>query len=111
KRQLLIWHADAIESLDPASGEQFWSLPIKASFEMAIARPQRDGNRMYASAIRTESVMFELDTDRPAVKELWRGKPKMSVYSAISTPIFHDGMIYVTDCNEGALFGVDADSG
>lgn len=111
KRQLIIWHADAIESLDPASGEPFWSLPIKASFEMAIARPQRDGNQMYASAIRTESVLFELASDRPAVTQLWRGKPKEAVYCAISTPIFHDGMIYGTDCNEGALFAVDAQSG
>jgi outer membrane protein assembly factor BamB len=111
QRQLVVWHADAIESLDPASGKPFWKMPIKPDFEMAITRPQRDGNRMYASAIRTESVMFELAEDTPAVKELWRGEPKSSVYCANSTPIFYNGVVYGTDCNEGALIAVDGDTG
>ncbi len=111
QRQLIVWHADAIDSLDPATGKPFWNLPIKPDFEMAITRPQRDGNRMYASAIRTESVLFELASDRPAVKELWRGEPKSAVYCANSTPIFHEGVIYGTDCNDGALIAVDGDTG
>jgi len=86
-------------------------MPIKPDFEMAITRPQRDGNRMYVSAIRTESVMFELASDRPAVKEQWRGAPKSSVYCSNSTPIFYEGVVYGTDCNDGALIAVDAANG
>lgn len=110
-RQLVVWHADGIQGLDPASGKSYWTMPIKPDYQMAITRPQRDGNRMYASAIRTASVMFELAADRPAVKELWRGAPKASVYCANSTPIFYEGVVYGTDCNDGALIAVDADNG
>ncbi len=108
--QLVVWHADAIEGLDPVSGEGFWKLPIQPDFEMAITRPQRDGNRMYASAIRSASVMFELATDRPAIRELWRGEPRSVVNCANSTPIFHQGVIYGTDCNEGSLIAVDGET-
>jgi len=110
-RQLVVWHADGIQGLDPSTGASHWAIPIKPDYEMAITRPQRDGNRMYASAIRTASVMFELAPDQPAVKELWRGAPKSSVYCANSTPIFHAGVVYGTDCNEGALIAVDGDTG
>lgn len=110
-RQLIVWHGDGIESLDPATGQRFWNLPIKADFEMAVTRPQRDGQRMYASSIRTESVMFELASDRPAIKELWRGEPKSAVHCSNSTPIFYDGVIYGTDCNEGSLIAVNGDNG
>lgn len=110
-KQLMVWHADAIVGLDPLTGKEYWEMPIKPEFEMAIARPQREGNLVYASAIRNHSVLFELATDRPAVKELWRGEPKLSVYSANSTPIMNDGVIYGTDCNEGSLMAVDAKNG
>ncbi|MGV3485808.1 MAG: PQQ-binding-like beta-propeller repeat protein [Planctomycetaceae bacterium] len=110
-RQLLVWHADAIVSLDPANGKVYWDLPIQPDFEMAITRPQQEGNRFYASAIRNHSLLFELATDRPAVKELWRGEPKQAVHCANSTPIFHRGVIYGTDCNEGSLIAVNAETG
>ena len=110
-RQLIVWHGDGVQGLDPESGKSFWTMPIKPDYEMAITRPQRDGNRMYASAIRTASVMFELNADAPGVKELWRGEPKSSVYCANSTPIFHDGVVYGTDCNDGALIAVDGETG
>ena len=110
-RQLIVWHGDGIESLDPANGKPFWKLPIKADFEMAVTRPQRDGQRMYASSIRTESVMFELASDRPAITELWRGEPKSAVHCSNSTPIFYDGVIYGTDCNEGSLIAVNGENG
>jgi outer membrane protein assembly factor BamB len=110
-RQLIVWHADGVQGVDPTTGKAYWNMPIKPDYEMAITRPQRDGNRMYASGIRTASVMFELADDRPAVKELWRGVPKQSVYCANSTPIFHQGVVYGTDCNDGALIAVDGDNG
>jgi outer membrane protein assembly factor BamB len=110
-QQLIVWHADAIVGMNPETGEPYWDMPIKPDFEMSIARPQVEGNRVYASAIRNHSVMFELEKDRPEVKELWRGEPKMSVYSANSTPIFHGGVIFGTDCNEGSLMAINADNG
>ncbi len=109
--QLIVWHADGVVSLEPKTGKPYWTVDLKPEYEMAIARPQIEGNLMYASAIRTNSVMLELQNDRPAVKELWRGEPKQSVFAANSTPLLHRGVIFGTDCNEGCLVAADAKDG
>ncbi len=56
-------------------------------------------------------MLIELAADRPAAKELWRGEPKGAVHSGNSTPLFVDGVIYGTDCNEGSLIAVDSQDG
>jgi hypothetical protein len=111
ERQLVVWHADALVSLQPRDGTVHWTVPLTPSFEMAITRPQRDGDRLYVSGIRNEAVMLRLDSERPAVEELWRGDVKDAVYCANSTPIFADGIVYGTDCNVGNLVAVDGQSG
>ena len=111
EKQLVVWHADAIVGMAPATGKPFWKLDIKPEYEMSITKPQREGNLMYASGIRNHSVLFELASDKPAVSELWRGEPKQSVYCANSTPLIRGGVIYGTDCNEGCLIAVDTKTG
>jgi outer membrane protein assembly factor BamB len=110
-RQLIVWHADAIESLDPQTGAVYWTMPFAPSYGMAIARPQLDGNRMYASGIHASSLMLELDEDEPQVTELWSGGPKEAVHCANSTPIFRDGTIYGSDCVIGSLIAVRGSDG
>ncbi len=110
-RQLIVWHADAIVSLNPNDGSPYWTVPIKPSYEMAVTRPQVDGNQMYASGIHSESVLLQLATDRPAATELWRGQRNQAVYCCNSTPLFFDGNIFGADCNVGALVAVDAKTG
>ncbi len=70
-----------------------------------------DGNLMFASAIQNEALLIELASDQPAAKELWRGEPKNAVHSANATPLFVDGVIYGTDCNEGSLIAVSSKDG
>ena len=36
QRQLVIWHGDAVNGLDPTTGEVFWSVPFQATFAMTI---------------------------------------------------------------------------
>ena len=55
--------------------------------------------------------MMELDTEKPGAKELWRGNPKNSIFSANATPLFVDGVLYGSDCTIGCLFAVDAKTG
>jgi len=110
-KQLLIYHPTAVEGLDPTNGQSYWQMPIVPSFEMSISRPMIEGDLMYASGIRTESVLMELSNEKPDVKELWRGKRDMSVFTSNMTPIIKDGIIYGTDCNVGSLMAVDTKDG
>ncbi len=110
-RQLIVYHPEGVVSLNPDNGKTYWEIGLTPSYEMSIARPMVDGNKMYASGIRTESVMMELNDEKPAAKELWRGKAKNGVYSGTSTPLFVDGVVYGSDCNDGCLVAVDAENG
>lgn len=110
-RQLIVFHPEAVVSLDPSDGSQYWSIPFTPDFEMSIARPVVDGNLMYVSSIRTEALLIQLSEDRPEAKEVWRGAPKNAVHSGNSTPMFVDGVIYGTDCNDGDLVAVDSEDG
>ena len=107
-RQLIVFHPEAIESLNPVDGSKYWSIAIKPSYEMSIARPVVEGNLMFASSIHQEAVLIELDSEKPVATERWRGEPKGAVHSGNSTPVFVDGVIYGTDCNEGSLIAVSA---
>ncbi|WP_442508183.1 PQQ-binding-like beta-propeller repeat protein [Novipirellula sp. SH528] len=110
-RQLIVYHPTAVTSLNPTTGREYWSIPIAPSFDMSIARPMVDGDLMYASGIRSESLMIQLGSDSPAAKEVWRGEPKEAVHSANATPIFTEGVVYGTDCVQGNLVAVDAKDG
>ncbi len=110
-RQLIVFHPTAVVGLNPANGEQYWDVPIKPDYEMSIARPVVEGNLMFASAIYNEAVLIELASDRPTAQERWRGERKGAVHSGNSTPLFVDGVIYGTDCNEGSLIAVNSKDG
>lgn len=110
-KQLIIYHPEGVVSLKPEDGSKHWEIGLTPNYEMSIARPMVDGNKMYASGIRTESVMMELSADEPAAKALWRGKAKNAVYSGTSTPVFVDGVVYGSDCNDGCLVAVDSANG
>src|SRR6185369_10132146 len=111
KRQLIIWHAEALNSLDPASGKLYWSLPLEPKYGMAIAPPRKLGDYLFASGIGEVGALFKLAADKPAAEVVWRGQRDTAVYCAIGAPFLEDGTIYGTDCGLGALRGVKLATG
>src|SRR5262249_20674420 len=43
KRQLIIWHGEAVNALDPETGAVYWSQPLKTYAAMAIPTPRKLG--------------------------------------------------------------------
>jgi outer membrane protein assembly factor BamB len=111
QEQLLIWTADALNGLNPLTGEVLWSSPLKPSYAMSIAVPRLVDNRLFASGIGEVGAMFELASDGRSIKELWRGKTRSAVYSANAPTIFDGKTIYGADCGSGQFVAVDAADG
>lgn len=109
--QLVVFHADGIDGLDPATGNSHWNVPLKPAYEMAICRPQREGDLLYASGIGNQAVMLQLTDNPTKVNELWAGTPKTAVYGGNVTPILYDGVLYGSDCGLGAFIAADAKTG
>lgn len=104
-RQLLIWHADSLNSLDPATGSVYWTVELKPLHGMAIAAPRQSGSQLLASNYGV-AALLELDDTRPAMDIVWRGEPKNAIYSANVTPYLEDGIAYGCDIETGALMAV-----
>jgi len=114
-RQLVIWDADKLNSLEPATGRVLWSQALKPLYGMSIMAPQvadtKQGRVLYASGIGRVGALFALDAAEPGAKVVWRGEPKSAVYCANSTPFIDGDTLYGCDCDTGFLTAVDLATG
>ncbi|MGI8978488.1 MAG: PQQ-binding-like beta-propeller repeat protein [Pirellulaceae bacterium] len=111
QRQLLIWHAEAINSLDPESGKEYWSVPLKPMYGMSIMAPRKFGDHLFAGGIGEVSVLLKLAKDKPAAEVVWRGDNKSSVYCVCSTPIVDDDGTMYGVCQRSQLRGIEFTTG
>ena len=114
-RQLVIWDADKLNSLDPATGTVLWSQPLKPSYGMSIMAPRvaatPRGQVLFASGIGRIGALYTLAADKPGASVAWRGDPKSAVYCANSTPFIAGDTLYGCDCETGFLTAVDLATG
>jgi len=110
-KQLLIWHPESVNSLNPKTGEVYWSIPLRPDFAMSITAPRKLGDYLYASGIGDAAALMKLDGTKPAAEVVWRGDSRTAVYCSNSTPFLADGMIYGADCRSGAFLGVKLEDG
>ena len=115
KRQLIIWHPQALNSLDPETGALLWSEPGKANAGMTIATPRQSGELLYVTSFYNGSVMLRLAPDKPAATKLWQSakvseRDTDALHTVMSTPWIEDGYIYGV-CSYGQLRCLKADTG
>ncbi len=111
KKQLLIWHPESLNSLDPENGKPYWSVPLKPNYGMSITAPRQLGDYLYTSGIGDAAVLLKLARDRPAAEVVWRGTKQTAVYCVNSTPFLEEGTIYGADCEQGQFRAVKLDNG
>src|SRR5262249_30708508 len=109
KEQLLIYHPEALHSLDPKTGVSSWSVPIKPGYAMSITAPRQLGDLVDVSGYSDQALLLKLKPGGPNV--VWTGKAKTGIYSDNSTPFLEDGVMYGVDGNTGALMAVSLDDG
>lgn len=116
KRQLIVWHSQALVSLDPATGKEHWSQKFEVENGLAIAMPRLDGNRLFVSSNYEGSRAFDLAPNEPKAKQAWkrggkgRGEENATLYALMCTPFVRDGHVYGVS-RDGALCCIKADGG
>jgi outer membrane protein assembly factor BamB len=117
RRQLIIWHPEAVNSLDPETGNLYWSQPFEIGAGMTIPTPRQAGDRLFLTCFYNGSMMLKLDADKPGATLLWKGKSKNpeprltdGLHSVMCTPYLKDGYIYGV-CSYGELRCLKADTG
>lgn len=102
-RQLLIWHGESLNSLDPERGTLNWSAPLKPSYGMAIAAPRQAGGLLFASSFKDVGALLKLTPGGNGAEIVWRGRPKHALYSGTATPFIEGDVVYGCDADSGAL--------
>jgi outer membrane protein assembly factor BamB len=110
-RQLLIWHPQSLNSLDPQTGKVYWSEKLDPQYGMSCSGPQVSGDWLYVSAIGKLGVVFKLDRTKPAVEFVWAAKPNTGVFCSNSTPVIEGNTIFGNDCEVGNLRAVKLTTG
>jgi outer membrane protein assembly factor BamB len=115
KRQLILWHPEAVNSLDPETGQLYWSVPFKSRFGLTTTTPRKLGDRLFFTAFYNGSLMLQLDSAKPAATTAWRTlksdeKNTTHLNAILCTPFLEDGCIYGV-CSYGQLRCLKADTG
>jgi len=116
-RQLIVWHAAALVSLSPETGELHWEETWEAGAGMSVATPVRSGNYLLVTQFYRGSMMMELNQDRPDATLLWRGQSRSEMpedtdglHALITTPLIEGNYFYGVG-SYGELRGLDARTG
>ncbi|MBA4190132.1 MAG: pyrrolo-quinoline quinone [Planctomycetaceae bacterium] len=119
KDVLVIWHAQAINGLEPLTGKVLWTVPLEPMFGMSIMAPRQHGDKLFAAGIGGASVVLKLDPAGDKVTPIWQEvtdkvkgmapKPR-GIYPVNMTPFVEDGIIYGVD-QPGMLRAVELETG
>jgi outer membrane protein assembly factor BamB len=72
RRQLVVWHADALAGLDPATGTPLWTLPHPVKAGLCIATPAAEGDRLAVSSQYEGAMVLAFSPDAAEPKVLWK---------------------------------------
>jgi outer membrane protein assembly factor BamB len=108
KRQLIVWTAQGVTSLDPRTGKVYWrELCELSNGPSIVATPVTQGRLLLVSG-----MMFRLDEDKPGAKLIWPESqaPARRVLSSTSMPMLRGDHVYAEKGN-GTLVCLDARTG
>ena len=115
KRQLIIWHPEAVNSLDPDTGKVIWSYPLTPSVRsaMTIPSPRQSGDWLFLTSFYDGSLMLRVDADKPS--PIWQSKQVSEkdtdgLHSVMATPLLENGYIY-SPCSYGQFRCLKAGTG
>ncbi|MFT4555860.1 MAG: outer membrane protein assembly factor BamB, partial [Planctomycetaceae bacterium] len=74
RRQLIMWHPDAVSSLDPANGSVIWQVPYRVRAGLSIATPRKFENKLFVASFYNGPRMIEVSDDGTSAAVVWAGK-------------------------------------
>ncbi|MBI3408563.1 MAG: PQQ-like beta-propeller repeat protein [Planctomycetes bacterium] len=125
KKQLILWHPESVNSLNPETGEVYWTIPwvgkaksksARLGAGMSIPTPRLFGDRLFLTCFYDGSLMLKLNgVGTPSI--LWKAGGKsenaddtVALHAVMVTPVFKGDYIYGV-CSYGEMRGLKADSG
>lgn len=107
RRELILWHPEAVNGLDPETGAVRWSFPWEIRFGLTAPQPVAIGDRLFLTAFYDGPLLLRLGADGGAHEVLWRGRKRSEkdtwgLHSIIPTPQAWGDHLYGV-CSYGQL--------
>jgi outer membrane protein assembly factor BamB len=114
RRQLILWHPESVNALDPETGRLLWThatAPIR--FGMTIASPRKAGDLLFLSSFYNGSLLLRVGADKAV--PVWEShkiseKDTDGLHTVMSTPWIQNGYIY-GPCSYGQFRCLRLESG
>lgn len=107
--QLLVFHGDGLQGLDPSSGKQFWEYPWTNQYKINVAQPMLFGHHLFLSSGYDSGCVLidptQLQDGRPA--EVW--PPNKSMKLKFNEAVQRGNYVYGLD--DGILACIDIKKG
>jgi outer membrane protein assembly factor BamB len=108
--QLIVWHGEAINALNPETGTVYWTLPIEIWSGMAIVTPKHYEDSLFVMGFRGYSNLIALDSESPSAASVWQGDEDTGVAGTMNTPHIEGGYLYAQD-HDGMYRCIRLDTG
>lgn len=98
QRQLILWHPESVNGLDPETGRVLWTHRAQVRTGMSIATPRQLGDRLFLTSFYSGSLMLRIQAGA-APEVLWQTakaseKDTEMLHSVMSTPVVLADHIY-----------------
>jgi outer membrane protein assembly factor BamB len=109
-RQLMFLRPDAVTSVNPKTGEEYWSVPYQSTNHLVVMSPVRVGSYLFVGGYNKQNLLLKLASDRPGAEVVWGNKSKHGM-SPVNAQPFVDGDIMYGCDHSGILMAVSLPSG
>jgi outer membrane protein assembly factor BamB len=119
RRELIVWHPDAVAALAPETGKVLWThgYPVDGKPqrpEVTIAMPRLAGSKVFLTSFYQGSLLLDIGGAEPVVAWNRRSKRKSEfddgLHTTMCTPVIRDGYLYGM-CGFGELRCLDLATG
>lgn len=115
RRQLILWHAEAVNGLDPETGRVLWTEPWKLNYGMAIATPRPLDDGLFLTCFYNGSMRLRFEPGREAPVVAWKTakqseRDTVNLNSTMATPWIEGGHAY-GPCSYGQFRCIRLDTG
>jgi len=111
KRQMIVAAPKAVYSLNPETGEQYWTTPYSPNdFGYAVMTPVRVGDHLFVAGYPARNLLVKLTADKPGIEVVFNNKKKTALYPGSVQPFLLDGLLYGYD-DSGMMYAVELPSG
>jgi outer membrane protein assembly factor BamB len=113
RRQLIIWHPEAVSALDPQTGAVLWEVPWNIKAGLTVPMPRKIDDRLFLTSFYEGPMMLRVAADNAEI--LWKGNGENEqktdkLHSIMPTPVVTPTEIFGI-CSYGQLRCLSTDTG